>query len=134
MTESFLLGCIHYLKSYKIIIMDQMLISVTETLINDPLAKSRNYQGVFKVKIWVKTWPSSRNLVSRFVAQVSLEKGKEPGVRKGKRSLLAYHTRWKCSMETTHSLVRLSSVSRSWNWRKVWSVEKSLLVKGQNVI
>ena len=31
--------------------------------------------------------------------------GTEPGVRKAKRSLLASHTRCKCSMETTHNSV-----------------------------
>ena len=33
--------------------------------------------------------------------------GTEPGVRKGKRSLLASHTRCKCSMETTHNSVKV---------------------------
>ena len=31
----------------------------------------------------------------------------EPGVRKGKRSLLASHTRCKCSLETTHNLAKV---------------------------
>ena len=31
----------------------------------------------------------------------------EPGARKGKRSLLACHTRCKCSMETTHDSVKI---------------------------
>ena len=35
------------------------------------------------------------------------KKGTEPGVRKGKRSLLASHTRCKCSMETTHNSVKV---------------------------
>ena len=34
-------------------------------------------------------------------------KGTEPGVRKGKRSLLACHTRCKCSMEATHNSVKV---------------------------
>ena len=34
-------------------------------------------------------------------------KGAEPGVRRGKRSLLASHTRCKCSMETTHNSVKV---------------------------
>ena len=42
-----------------------------------------------------KDMASSRNL------------GMEPGVRKGKRSLLASHTRCKCSMETTHNSVKV---------------------------
>ena len=33
--------------------------------------------------------------------------GTEPGVRRGKRSLLASHTRCKCSMETTHNSVKV---------------------------
>ena len=33
--------------------------------------------------------------------------GAEPGVQKGKRSLLASHTRCKCSMETTHYSVKV---------------------------
>ena len=32
----------------------------------------------------------------------------EPGVRKGKRSLLASHTCCKCSMETTHNSVKVN--------------------------
>ena len=33
--------------------------------------------------------------------------GTEPGVQKGKRSLLACHTRCKCSIETTHNWVKV---------------------------
>ena len=33
--------------------------------------------------------------------------GAEPGVRKGKRSLLASNTRCKCSMETTRNSVKV---------------------------
>ena len=33
--------------------------------------------------------------------------GAEPGVWKGKRSLLASHTRCKCSIETTHNSVEI---------------------------
>ena len=39
-------------------------------------------------------------------------KGTEPGVRSGKRSLLACHTRFKFSMEITHNRLRSSSVWR----------------------
>ena len=35
------------------------------------------------------------------------EKGTEPGVRKGKRPMLACHTRCKCSMETAHNSVKV---------------------------
>ena len=50
-----------------------------------------------------KDMASSRNLVSTIGALASPKMGTEPGVRKGKRSLLAFHTRCKCSMETTHN-------------------------------
>ena len=35
------------------------------------------------------------------------KRGTEPSIRKGKRSMLACHTRCKCSMETTHNEVKL---------------------------
>ena len=35
------------------------------------------------------------------------QKGTEPGVRKGKRSLLASHIRCKCSIETTRNSVKV---------------------------
>ena len=50
---------------------------------------------------------SSRNLVSTIGAQASPQRGGGPGVRKGKRSLLACHTRCKCSMETIHNSVKV---------------------------
>ena len=50
-----------------------------------------------------KDMASSRNLVSTIGAQASPTMGTEPGVRKGKRSLPACHTRCKCSMVTTHN-------------------------------
>ena len=47
-------------------------------------------------------------LVSTIRARASPPKGgTEPGVRRGKRSLLASHTRCKCSMETTHNSVKV---------------------------
>ena len=57
---------------------------------------------------------SSRNLVSTIGAQArppppQKKKGEtEPGVWKVKRSLLASHTRCKCSMETTHNSVKVN--------------------------
>ena len=33
--------------------------------------------------------------------------GAEPGVRKGKRSLQAFHARYKCSMESTQNSVKV---------------------------
>ena len=50
-----------------------------------------------------KDMASSRNLVSTIGALASPKMGTEPGVRKGKRSLLACHTCRKCSMETSQS-------------------------------
>ena len=46
------------------------------------------------------------NLVSTIEVKASPKKG-EPGFWKGERSLLACHTRYKCSMETTHNLVKV---------------------------
>ena len=54
------------------------------------------------------------------------KKGKEPGVRKGKHSLLACHTCCKCSMETTRNSVKVKLILRSWNRWKVWWVQKLL--------
>ena len=67
-------------------------------------AKSRKYPGVLKVKIRGKVcgiW--SQRLEHKQVPK----KGTEPGVQKGKRSLLACHTRCKCSMETTNNSVKV---------------------------
>ena len=65
-------------------------------------AKSRKYQGAFKVKSRVKTCPV-RGIWSQQLEHKKLQKGgTESGVRKGKRSLLACNTRCKWSMETTH--------------------------------
>ena len=66
-------------------------------------AKSRKYQGVFEVKSRVKTW-QVRGIWSQQLEHKQVPQwGTEPGVRKGKRSLLACHTRCKCSMKTTHN-------------------------------
>ena len=60
-----------------------------------------------QVKSRVKTW-QARGIWSQQLEQKHVTKrGTEPGVRKGKRSLLASHTRCKCSMETTHDLVKV---------------------------
>ena len=66
-------------------------------------AKSRKYQGVFEVKSRVKTW-QVRGIWSQQLEHKQVPRwGTEPGVRKGKCSLLACHTRCKCSLETTHN-------------------------------
>ena len=83
----------------------------------------------------IKDMASSRNLVSTIGAQASpkMGGGAEPGVRKGKRSLLACHTRCKCSKETTHNSVKVKVGVKV--MKLVESlVGKSLLVEGQNVI
>ena len=46
---------------------------------------------------------SSSNLLSTIGTQASPKRETEPDVRKGKRSLLASHTRCKCSVESTHN-------------------------------
>ena len=88
-------------------IMSPILFSL---YVNDFEAKSRKYQGVFEVKSRVKTW-QVRGIWSQQLEHKQVPQwGTEPGVRKGKRSLLACHTRCKCSMETTHNRGRSSSV------------------------
>ena len=59
------------------------------------------------MKSRVKTW-QVRRIRSQQLEHWQVPKwGTEPGVRKGKRSLLASHTRCKCSMETTHNSVKV---------------------------
>ena len=59
------------------------------------------------MKSRVKTW-LARGIRSQKLEYKQVPKrGTEPGVRKGKRSLLACHTRCKCSMETTHNSVKV---------------------------
>ena len=54
--------------------------------------KSRKYQGVFELKSRVQTWPV-RGIWSQQLEHKQVpEWGTEPGVRKGKCSLLASHT------------------------------------------
>ena len=54
-----------------------------------------------------KDMASSKNLVSTLEHKQVPKRGTEPGVRKGKRSLLASHTRCKCFMETTYNSVKV---------------------------
>ena len=71
-------------------------------------AKSRKYQGVFKVKSRVKTW-QNRGIWSQQLEHKQVPKRvTEPGVRKGKRSLPACHTRYQCSMETSRISVKFN--------------------------
>ena len=58
-------------------------------------AKSRKYQGVFKVKSRVKTW-QFRGIWSTSKSQ---KEGVKTSVRKGMRYLLACHIRSNCSIE-----------------------------------
>ena len=55
----------------------------------------------------VKTW-KIRGIWSQQLEYKQIPKGgTEPVVRKGKHSMLACHNRRKCSMETTHNLVKV---------------------------
>ena len=53
------------------------------------------------MKSRVKTWQVRGIWFQQLEHKQVPQWGTEPGVRKGKRSLLAYHTRRKCSMETS---------------------------------
>ena len=98
------------------------------------LCRRQIEKGVFKVKSGVKTW-QVRGIWSQQLEHKQVPKrGTEPGVRKGRRSLLACHTPYKCSMETTHNSVKIKLGIKVMKWWKVWSIWKSLLVKGQNEI
>ena len=89
-----------------------VITEITTYQLLETKAKSRKYQGVFKVKSRVKTW-QIRGIWSQQLEHKQVPQwGTEPGVRKGKRSLLACTTRCKCSMETTHNRLRSSSLSR----------------------
>ena len=72
-----------------------------------PKAKSRKFQEVFKVKNRVKTWQVREIWSQQSEHKQVPNRGTEPGVRKGKCSLLACHNRCKCSMETTHISVKV---------------------------
>ena len=75
--------------------------------INNTEAKSRKYRGVFKVKSRVKTWQVRGIWSQQLEHKQSPKRGTEQGVQKGKRSLMACHTRCKCSMETTNNSVKV---------------------------
>ena len=70
-------------------------------------AKSRKYREVFKVKSRVKTRQVREIWSQKFEHKQFPKTETVPGVRKGKRSLLACHTRCKCSMETTLNSVNV---------------------------
>ena len=69
-------------------------------------AKSRKYPGVFEAKSRVKTWQVRGIWSQQYEHKQVPQWGTKPGVRKGKRSLLACCIRCKCSMETTHNSVK----------------------------
>ena len=73
----------------------------------DGEAKSRKYRGVFKEKSRVKTWQLRRIWSQQLEHKQVSKRGTEPGVQKGKRTLIACHTRCKCSMETTHNSMKV---------------------------
>ena len=59
------------------------------------------------MKSQVKTW-QVRGIWSRQLEHKQFPQGGGgPGVRKDKRSMLACHTRCKCSMETTHNSMKV---------------------------
>ena len=78
-----------------------------------------------KVKSRVKTW-QVRGILSQQLEHKQVPKrGTERGVRKGKRSLLACHTRCKCSMETTHNSVKVKLGIKVMKWAEMligWEV------------
>ena len=49
-----------------------------------------------------------REIWSQQLEHKQVPKGAEPGVPKGKRSLLTCHTHCKCSLETTHNSVKVN--------------------------
>ena len=61
----------------------------------------------YGVKSRVKTWKVRRIWSQQFQHKKVPKRVTEPGVRKGKRSQLACHTHWKCSMETTNNSARV---------------------------
>ena len=84
-------------------------------------AKSRKYQGVFRVKSREKT----RQVLEYWSQQLEHEQvpksGTEPGVRNGTRSLLTCHNRCKRSMVTTRNPVKVKLGI------KVMKLEESLI-------
>ena len=62
--------------------------------------------------------------------------GTEPGVRRDKRSLLACHTRYKCSMETTRNSVKVMTLVESligWEFQEIvkdWKATESFEFEG----
>ena len=76
----------------------------------DPLfvcSKIGKVPRVFKEKSQVKTQQVREIWSQQLEHKQVAKRATEPGVRKGKRSLLACLTRCKCSMETTHNLVKI---------------------------
>ena len=77
---------------------------------------------VFYVKSRVKTWQVRRIWSQQFEHKQVPKLGTEPGVRKGKLSLLACHTRCKCSIETTRNSVKFKAKEK---YRVVFKIQKS---------
>ena len=83
---------------------------VVHNYLNTPYeckAKSRKHRAVFKVKRRENTLQVRLNWSQQLEHKQVLKKVTEPGVRKGKSSLLASHTRCKCSMETSRNSVKV---------------------------
>ena len=71
------------------------------------IAKSRKYRKIFKVKCRKKTREFGITGLSTWGISKS-QKGTEPGVQKGKRSLLSCHTCCECSMKTSRNSVKVT--------------------------
>ena len=98
------------------------------------MQKSGKYQAVFKVKNRVKTW-QVRGILSQQLEHIQVPKGGLNQVS-GRVRVPCWHATpvandpWKLLIIWWRS----SSVSRSWNWWKVWLVGMPLLVKAQKAI
>ena len=91
----------------------------------DTKQKSRKYQGVFEVKSRVKTW-QVRGIWSQQLASISKSQNGGRNQVSGRVSVPCWQATpvanapWKPLV----ILWRPNSVSRSWNWWKVWLVGK----------
>ena len=97
--------------------------------------KSRKVPRGIRSEKSSKDTASSANLVATNWSK-SQKRGSKPGVRKGKRSLLACQTRCKCSIETTRNSVKVNLGIKVITFVESligWEVTVSL-VKGQNDI
>ena len=64
-------------------------------------------KGYLRRKVELRHCKFEESGINNWSTKQVPKRGKEPYDRKGKRSLLASHTRCKCSMETTHNSVKV---------------------------